>query len=235
MAQTTRWPFEELVPKSAEQSNLLRSHGGPIVEILGEETCNVVHGAAARLQALGLNQADRHNTRSTKTKSLKKTLDSAAEYLIPRRKMIEAEYSDDDVRAAFGLNVKIGQRSPQVLATAYDLFIKAGEKHPELLKKAGVPEKSLAFMKETLQALQSGDLSQEGAKTEAKVSTAERRAAHIEVEAAMLKVVNAAAIAYEGQPDMVALFKATLPKKRSSTRKDEGEESDTPSSEADTE
>lgn len=237
MSLQPKWSTEEVIAGCIKQSELITTHGGPVVAIVGEETRDVVLTGATQLREKSRTHTGNQNSKAAETQLQRQRLDDAADYLVNRRQCIESAFTDKATRKEFGLPARLMRNSAKSVTHALALFITGAEKNPEKLKTACIPAENIAKMKQLLKDVEAGEDVQEGAKSTAKVSTTQRNELQCSVEAAMIKVVNAAGIAWEAKPEIVELFRATLPKSRrgKSSRTSETETTYTPSTNQPTE
>jgi hypothetical protein len=119
-----------------------------------------------------------------------------------------------DDRAAqkgFGVGLPIKKGSVGSVASALQMVVDAAEKDPARVRDAGVLPQDLDVAKQALSTLLSADAKQESRKVNAKQATASRAGAQIRVEAAVGKILGAAAVEFHNQPDIAARFEAVIP------------------------
>lgn len=98
----------------------------------------------------------------------------------------------DELRKAAGVGTSISPNSVGSALNAADKIIKAYGDYTDELRVVGVLPKDVETLGEMVSALRVTDGSQEGKKTESKLTTAERDAAQRRLEAALLKIIGAA-------------------------------------------
>jgi hypothetical protein len=119
-----------------------------------------------------------------------------------------------DDRAAqkgFGVGLSIRKESVASVASALQMVVDASEKDPARVRDAGVLPQDLDLAKQALSTLLSADAKQESRKVNAKQATASRVATQLRVEAAVGKILGAAAVEFHNQPDIAARFAAIVP------------------------
>ncbi len=220
MAQQCKWTANEVIAKSAQQAELFGEYGPQLESRTGPEVLNTVRTGSAALRDTQRRSVDSRGDKSATTRSQTTRLKGAAKFLVARRNAITKRYVDDPgVKKAFGIGDEFNRTSLSSVTIALERFITAAEENPAQARAAMVSEEDVAQMKQYLAEINQSESSQEGMKTTSKLSTAERNAIQRDLEEAMVKVVTAATLVFEDQPEVVALFKSTLPATKRSAKK----------------
>ncbi|MGI5864759.1 MAG: hypothetical protein ACOX6T_22295 [Myxococcales bacterium] len=220
MVLQCRWNVDEVIAKSAQQAELFGSYGTQIEARTGPEVLNTVTAGSVKLRDAHRKSLDSRGDKGATTQSQTTRLKAAAKFLVARRKAIMKRYAaDPGIKKAFGIGDEFNSTSLSSVNAAFERFITAAEANPEHARAAMVTEEDIAQMRQHLQDINKNEDEQEGMKISSKLTTAERNTIQFEVEEAMIKVVTAATLVFEDQPDVVALFKATLPASKRSNKK----------------
>ncbi len=220
MVRTCKWTAEEVIAKSAEQKDLLVDYGAGLTSRVSQSVLDVVINGSGKLMEGCRKKVDSHASRSATTQLQRQSLREVARFLRDRRKAIGDEFTDDKgTRDTFGLNLTVNARSLVSVTSALEVFMNAANDHADKIAAAGITAEDVAKLKQYQDSIEHREQGQEGKKLSAKASTAARNVLQVEIEKAMVKVVNAAAMVYEDRPEVVALFKSTLPKTKRSSRK----------------
>jgi hypothetical protein len=233
MVEKTKWRTEDVIVKSGELGKLSTEHHEVLVVRVGEETINKVVTAPERLQESYSSQADSRNDKTATTSSQHQLRREVTRFLGKRRNAISKAFPRDKAtKQDFGIGAgpPPAANSPDSLNASLVSFISAGEAAPAKLAAAGITADDIAKLKQYSEQLVSGRKNQSHVATSAKTSTVARNNLQRDVETAMVKIVTAAEMIFEKQPDVVALFKSTLPKPRTGSRKSKKAETSTPSS-----
>ncbi|HCF57611.1 MAG TPA: hypothetical protein DFS52_06410 [Myxococcales bacterium] len=220
MAARCKWNSEEVIAKSAQQAKLFPDYGPQIEARTGPEVLNSVVTGSAKLRDTQLQNTDSRGDKCATTESQTNRLKATAAFLSTRRKAIAKRYPGDAaIKKAFGISDHLNNTSVASVTSAFKRFITAAEADPAQARAAMVTEEDVARMKQHLADINQNEGSQEGMKTTSKLSTAERNAIQCDLEEAMVKIVTAATLVFEDQPEVVALFKSTLPATKRSAKK----------------
>jgi hypothetical protein len=235
MADAPKYKPEDVIVKSGELAKLTRQYD-VVRQRVGDEVVNTVVNGPARLQASYSAQTDTHGDKVATSKGQHQSRAKWTKYLMDRRKAISKAFpKDDETKELFGIGMPVNPDSPDTVHAGYERFITAGEAAPEKLAAAFIPAEDIAKMKEYRDQFVVGRTNQSGLAASAKDATLARKKLQSEIEAAMIKIVSAATLLFEDRPDVVALFKGTLPKARRGSRKAEESTDTTPSSESESE
>ena len=119
-----------------------------------------------------------------------------------------------DDRAAqkgFGVGLPVKKGNVASVASALQIVLNAAAKDPARVRDAGVLPSDLDLAKQALSSLLSANAKQESRKVTAKQATDSRASAQLRVEAAIGKIMGAAAIELHDEPDAAARFEAIVP------------------------
>ncbi|MBU1410685.1 hypothetical protein KKD52_09275 [Myxococcota bacterium] len=155
-------------------------------------------------------------------KAATKVQGNAAELLVELimawRSTMKRNKLDDAIlkRAGVGKKVSVGVLK-SVVEAAEDLA-QAYAMYPDQVRGAGVLPADVERLATLRAQLTTVDLAQEETKVTSKEMTSARNAAHKRVKSAIAAIVGAAELAFIGDPDRIAMYRALLPTK-SATRK----------------
>jgi hypothetical protein len=128
-----------------------------------------------------------------------------------RRAMRWARPNDRALHRRIGVGVRLDVGKVGSVAAALQTALDAAAQLPEAVEEAGVTPEDLEALRLTLDALLSADASQEASKVGAKQATAQRDEVQLRVEAAVGKVLAAAALVFHDRPAIAAAFAAVVP------------------------
>ena len=128
-----------------------------------------------------------------------------------RRAMRLAHPRDRALHRRFGIGERINEKKVGSVAAALQMVLDAAAQEAEAVREAGVVAEDLEALKATLLALLSADSSQETRKVDAKGATARRGEVQLKIEAAIGKVLAAAAVVFRDRPEVAAEFEAIVP------------------------
>jgi hypothetical protein len=235
MADITKHKPTDVIAKIGEQTKLFGEYGEPIRRKIGDETYNLVLTGQARLFESFSHQTDSQGDRVASTQAQKQTCRQAVKRLMSFRQAISKAFPKDKVtKEEFGIGMEVKFQSPEAVHSGIVRFVTAAEAAPEKAAAALLSTDDIARLKSMLDEIVTIRANQTGMKTSAKASTLARKKLQADIEAAMTRVVTAATLVFEDQPEVVALFRSTLPKRKRSSRKAASETeggSTTPSSE----
>jgi hypothetical protein len=214
MVERCRWSRRDVIAKASQLKNLLNSYGPALEHRVGREAIDFVSEGNHKLWASSLVQADRQNEKTATRQIQCQSVDAAIGFLLARRGAIRAQFRrDKGTRDSFGLSVRLRRSSIHTVTGAYEVFVSAAEAEPEKARAAGIADEDIVEMRRILAALEDGEQSHGGKKLSAKASTAARNELQLELEAAIEKIVRAAAMTFADRPEVVMLFKSALPKR----------------------
>jgi hypothetical protein len=217
----TKWATEDVIVKCSEQGDLLKGdYGNAIKTRVPEEIINRVVTGAALLQASYASQTDLRGDKQAGNQKLFQDRGEAVRFLMDRRKAIGKAYSKDQAtKDEFGIGLTINVSVPDSVNASYERFLTAADAAPEKLAKAFITAEDIAKMRDYAQKVAAARTGQATVVNQSKLSTKARKDLQCSIEEAMVQIVTAATLVFDKQPDVIALFKSTLPKKRSTSRK----------------
>jgi hypothetical protein len=220
MVETTKYKPTDVIAKLGEQTKLLGEYGERIRPKVGDDAYNLILNGQAKLMESFSQQNDARGDKVASTQGQTKTCGEAMKLLNDfRQAIIKAFPKDNATKEEFGIGMPVRSRSAESIHTAFERFITAAEATPEKAAAALLSAEDIARMKELRDKLVVSRANQTGMKTSAKASTLARKQLQADIETAMAKVVTAATLIFSKQPEVVALFKSTLPKTHSGSRK----------------
>jgi len=206
------WKIEETITSGTEAHELATRFKPELEPRLG---AGVIDGLGADTQELRGNASDAASTRvGAKAATLDEgtALRNGALIVAAVRATIRRTFAADKaIQRSFGVGAPVNANSIGSVAAGLRIVLSAADKNPEAAREAGILPADLDDARTALAALVTADQDQAGHKLTAKQATARRAATQLRVEAAVLKIVGVATLAFRNRPDVLAQFAAVIP------------------------
>ncbi len=123
---------------------------------------------------------------------------------------------DKSLHKLLGVGKKVDTGKVSSVEAALKQIENADKKKPAKVRLAGVLPDDIVKVKAYRASLSTADTEQEGLKVTSKMSTADRNALQLEIEAAIGKIIGAVGLAFFGKKSIIEQFTSLIPKKGAS-------------------
>lgn len=122
-------------------------------------------------------------------------------------------------RAAFGLSLRPNPGKISSVLAALDAFDAGATRHPDLVRSAGLLTADLEKLRQLRATLAASDATQEATKLNRKLPVIDRKQAQVRIERAVDAIINGGVLAFADDPAAVALFRALVPARPATKKK----------------
>jgi hypothetical protein len=151
----------------------------------------------------------------TKLKEATRTQDAMAaeakDFVVATRAAVARGRATKAEREAFGLSLRVNDRSVSSVVRALDAFVAGATKYPAVARAASTLPEDIERAHALRAALTAADAAQESTKVSKKVPVAERNATQVRVEDATSAIASAGLIAFAGNPQKAETYRALIP------------------------
>ncbi len=182
----------------------------------------LIDGLLADLDSLEGKQSEASRARTVLKESTRTQDAIAAEakgFIVAARAAVARGRATKAEREAFGLSLKIHERSVSSIVRALDAFVSGATKYPAVARAASTLPEDVDRVRALRAALAAADAEQESTKVARKLPVAERNEIQVRVEDAISAIVSAGLIAFAGDPVRAARYRALIPTTKKAARR----------------